>query len=141
MVCDNDQSPSDASTILETNPDEENVESQRPLGTGVGYVSPTNISPEIPVSKNKLKKNPPISEVEVVKSTNPSELLASMDTTRTISSTTESTTIAIDMTTKYSIQNSTNVRCYFFTDLQYQHEMYNYDFRRNRRIQAVKQTW
>ncbi|XP_025405534.1 uncharacterized protein LOC112679828 [Sipha flava] len=110
MVCDNDQSPSDASTILETNPDEENVESQRPLGTGVGYVSPTNISPEIPVSKNKLKKNPPISEVEVVKSTNPSELLASMDTTRTISSTTESTTIAIDMTTKYSIQNSTNAK-------------------------------
>lgn len=114
MVCDNDQSPSDASAILETSLDEENVESQRPLGTGVGYVSPTNISPEIPVSKNKLKKNPPISEVEVVKSTNPSELLSSMDTTRTIFTNTESTTAAIDITTKYSLQNSTNVRNHFF---------------------------
>lgn len=118
MVCDNEQSPSDASTILETSLDEDNVESQRPLGTGVGYVSPTVISPEIPVSKNKFKKNPPIPEVEVVKSTNPSELLASMESTRTISSTTESTTVAIDTTTKYSIQNSTNVsRFFLFADL------------------------
>lgn len=114
MVCDNDQSPSDASTILESTLDEDNVEPQRPLGTGVGYVSPTVILPEIPVSKNKFKKNPPISEVEVVKSTNPSELLASMETTRAIPSTTESTTAAIDTTTKFSVQNSTNVSIFFY---------------------------
>lgn len=110
MICDNDQSPSDASTVLETSIDEDNVDSQRPLGTGVGYVSPTIISPEIPTFKNKFTKSPPISEVEVVKTTNTSELIASMDTTRTISSTTESTTVAVDTTTKYSVQNFTNVR-------------------------------
>lgn len=111
MICDNDQSPSDASTVLETSLDEDNVESQRPIGTGVGYVSPTIISPEIPTFKNKYTKNPPIPEVEVLKTTNTSELIGSMqDTTRTIPSTTESTTVAIDTTTKYPVQNSTNVR-------------------------------
>lgn len=114
MVCDNDQSPSDASAALETSLDEDNVDSQRPLGTGVAYVSPTIISPEIPTAKNKYKKNPPISEVEVVK--NSSEFMANADATRTVSSTTDSTTtVAIDSTTKYSIQNSTNVSNIIYT--------------------------
>lgn len=112
MICDNDQSPSDASTVLETSLDEDNVDSQRPIGTGVGYVSPTIISPEIPTFKNKYTKNPPIPEVEVVKTTNTSELIGNMqDTTRAIPSTTESTTVAIDTTTKFYVQNTTNV-CY-----------------------------
>lgn len=114
MLCDNDQSPSDASTVLETSLDEDNADSQRPLGTGVGYVSPTIIAPEIPTFKNKYVKNPPIPEVEVLKTTNTSELIGTMDTTRTISSTAESTTATIDTTTKYSVQNSTNVN--YITD-------------------------
>lgn len=111
MVCDNDQSSSGVSSVLETSVDEDNVDSQHPIGTGVGYVSPTNVSPEIPVPKNKLKKNPPIPEVEVVKNTNSSEFLGSVDTTRVISSTTESTTtVAGDSTTKSSfVQNPTSV--------------------------------
>jgi len=110
MVCDNDQSSSDASAVSETIIDEDDVESQHPIGTGVGYASPTIVSPDIfPTSKNKFKKNPPIAEVEVVKNTNTSELLGIMETTRTVPSTTESTTVAIDTTTKYFVQNSTNV--------------------------------
>lgn len=109
MVCDNEQGLSIASTAQETTIDEDNVESRHQLGTGVGYVSPTNVSPEIPVSKNKFKKNPPISEVEVVKTTNSSELFGNIDSTRTIPLTTESTTVAIETTTKYSIPTSTNV--------------------------------
>lgn len=110
MVCDNDQSSSDASVVLETSIDEDDVDSPHPIGTGVGYASPTVVSPEIfSTSKTKFKKNPPIAEVEVVKNTNSSELLGIMETTRTIPSTTESTTVAIDTTTKYYVQTSTNV--------------------------------
>lgn len=109
MVCNNDPVSSVASTALETTIEEDNIDSRHPLGTGVGYVSPTNVSPEIPILKNKFKKNPPISEVEVVKTTNSSELFGNMDTTRTIPSTTESTTVAIDTTTKYYIPTTTNV--------------------------------
>lgn len=110
MVCDNDQSSSDASAMLETIIEEDDMDSQHPIGTGVGYASPTIVSPEIfPTSKNKFKKNPPIAEVEVVKNTNTSELLGIVETTRTIPSTTESTTVAIETTTKYFVQNTTNV--------------------------------
>lgn len=110
MVCDNDQSPSDASAVLDTIIEEDEEDSQHPIGTGVGYASPTIVSPDVfPTSKNKFKKNPPIAEVEVVKNTNTSELLGIMETTRSIPSTTESTTVAVETTTKYFAQNSTNV--------------------------------
>lgn len=110
MICDNDQSSSDASAMLETIIEEDDEDPQHPIGTGVGYASPTIVSPEIfPTSKNKFKKNPPIAEVEVVKNTNSSELLEIMETTRTIPSTTESTTISIETSTKSFVQNTTNV--------------------------------
>ncbi|XP_060857640.1 leucine-rich repeat and fibronectin type III domain-containing protein 1-like protein [Metopolophium dirhodum] len=109
MVCDTEQSSSDASVMLESIIEEDDVDSQHPIGTGVGYASPTIVSPEIfPTSKNKFKKNPPIAEVEVVKNTNTSELLGIIETTRAIPSTTESTTVAIETTTKYFVQNTTN---------------------------------
>lgn len=112
MICDNEQSPSDASTILETSIDEDGTNSRHPIGTGVGYVNPTIVSAEIPTSNNNYKKKPPISEVEVVDPSNSSELIGHlMDTAKSVSSTTEGTitTIAIDTTTKYYVQNSTNV--------------------------------
>lgn len=112
MSCDNEQSPSDASAVLETSVEEDNVDLPRPIGTGVGYVSPTIVSPDIsaPATKNKFKKNPPVSEVEVVNITNTSELMGNIDIPKTIFSTTESTTMAtVDSTPKYSIQNNTSV--------------------------------
>lgn len=113
MVCDSEQSPSDASAVSEPEVDEDEANPQHSLGTGVGYVSPTIVSAEIPTTNNNYKKNPPISEVEVVDPTNSSELYGGhlADTTKTVSSTTESTTAtaAIDTTTKYFVQNTTNV--------------------------------
>lgn len=110
MVCDNEQSSSDSSSVVETSLDEDNQDAQRPIGTGVGYASPTNVSPEISTLKNKLKKNPPISEVEVVQNINSSEYSGSMDSTKSGFSTTESTTtVVIDTTTKNSMKNSVNV--------------------------------
>lgn len=112
MVCDNEQSPSDASAVSEPGVDEDDANSQHSLGTGVGYVSPTIVSAEIPTTINNYKKNPPISEVEVVDPTNSSELHGHLvDTTKTVYSTTESTTTtaAIDTTTKFFVQNTTNV--------------------------------
>lgn len=107
MVCDNDQS---SSAVLETSVEQDNANSQHPLGTGVGYASPTIISPEIPVSKNKFKKNPPVSEVEVVKTTNSSEPNGNIDTTKTVSSTAEgTTTVPIDTTPKNIVSTPPNV--------------------------------
>lgn len=115
MVCDNEQSPSDSSAVVETSLDEDNQDSQRPIGTGVGYASPTIVSPEISTSQNKHKKNPPISEVEVVQNINSSEYSGNMDSTKTGFSTTESTTtVVIDTTTKNSMKNSANVS--YFTN-------------------------
>lgn len=111
MLCDNDQIPSDATTVIQTGGDEEHIDSRHPIGTGVGYVSPTVVSSELPVLKNKFKKNPPIAEVEVLKTTNTSELIGNMDITKIISSTTEIPTIVSTdtTTTKIYLQNSTNV--------------------------------
>jgi len=110
MVCDNDQSSSDTSAVLETSVEHDNANSQHPLGTGVGYASPANISPEIPVSKNKFKKNPPVSEAEVTKTTNSSEPNGNVDSTRTVSSTTDgTTTVAVDTTAKSIVPTTPNV--------------------------------
>lgn len=108
MVCENDQSLSDPSAGLESSIVEDNEDRQHPIGTGVGYVVPTTVSPEIPDPKNKFKKNP--SEVEVVQNTNSSEYTANLDSNKAISSTTEgATTVAVDTTTKYPTKMSTNV--------------------------------
>jgi len=112
MVCDNDQSSSDPSAVLESSLDEDNEEPQHPIGTGVGYVSPTAVSPEIPNSKNKYKNNPPVSEVEIVQNTNSSEYMGTLDSNKAISSTTESTTVSVDTTTKHTTKNSINVSKY-----------------------------
>lgn len=113
MVCDNDQSSSDASSVLEAGLEEEHDDSQPSIGTGVSYVNPTIVSPEIPTSKNKFKKNPSVSEVEPIHNLNSSEFIgnANMDSTKTISSsTTESTTtVSVDTTTKFFMKNSTSV--------------------------------
>lgn len=112
MVCDNDQSSSDTSAVLETSVEHDNANSQRPLGTGVGYASPTNISPEIiPVSKNKFKKIPPVSETEVTKTANSSEPIGNVDSTRAVSSTTDGTTTvaAVDTTAKSVVSTTPNV--------------------------------
>lgn len=115
MLCDNDQSPSDASTSIQTGGVEDNIDSRNPIGTGVGYVSPTIVSSELPILKNKFKKNPPIAEVEVVKITNTSELMGNMDINKITSLTTENpTTIPTDVTTKINLQNSTNVSSYIY---------------------------
>jgi len=114
MVCDdNDQSSSDASAVLETSAvDQENANVPRPLGTGVGYASPTNIAPEIPAPKNKFKKNPPVSDAEVAKTANgSSESIGNADAAgAAASSTTDSpTTVAVDTTARNTVSTTPNV--------------------------------
>lgn len=115
MICDNDQSSSDTSTLTQTGEIEDNIDSRNPIGTGVGYVSPTIVSSELPILKNKFTKNPPIAEVEVVKITNTSELMGNMDINKVASSTTENPTkISTDGTTKVNLQNFPNVSTYIY---------------------------
>ncbi|XP_050529564.1 uncharacterized protein LOC126899071 [Daktulosphaira vitifoliae] len=116
MVCeDNEKGSSGIPSVVEASLEDENSDSKSSLGVGIGYVVPTSVSTEVPLSRNKPKKDNP--NQDLTKTFNSTDFSSSHvdDSSKIVSSMiTESSSTVVpgiaETVTKYSGQNPANVK-------------------------------